>query len=200
MCIVMHVDLENKCVMHANDDNLDYAKMEKSYIDEYSMYLELEAELSKKKDMVENAVYNELSNKCSRLKKGCISLEIKVQQNKESFHNDRCCKNQDAPEFLEFFEINDLKAQLKKKNTTISNLKDHIVTLKGKSLSDCTVLVNNSNVIALEMYKLDLQPLSPKLRKNKEVHVDYLKQTKEYAVTLCDIVEQARACFLLKKT
>ncbi|GKC19404.1 hypothetical protein Tco_1021554, partial [Tanacetum coccineum] len=137
-------------VMHANDDNLDYAKMERSYIDEYSRCLKLEAELSRKKDM-------------------------------------------DAPEFPEFFEINDLKAQLKKKNSTISNLKDHIETLKGKSVSDCSLPVNNYNVTALRMYKLDLQPLSPKLRKNREVHVDYLKQTKEHANTLRDIVEQVRA-------
>nr|GEU62466.1 hypothetical protein [Tanacetum cinerariifolium] len=200
MCIAMHADLENKCVLHANDDNINYAEMEKSYIDEYSRCLELEVELSKKKDMVENAVYNELSNKCSRLEKRCISLELKVQQIKESFDNDRRCKNQDALEFPKFFEINDLKAQLKKKNTTISYLKDHIATLKGKSMYDCTVQVNNSNVIALGMYKLDWQPLPPNLRKNKEVHVGYLKQTNEHVVTLYDIVEQARALQPLDST
>ncbi|GKA24015.1 hypothetical protein Tco_0710048 [Tanacetum coccineum] len=99
----------------------------------------------------------------------------------------------DASEFKEFFEIKELKAQLQKKSTTISNLKDHIAKLKGKSVSDCTVPVNNSNVISLGMYKLDLQPLSPKLKKNREARVDYLKQTKEHADTLRDIVEQARA-------
>ncbi|GKA91902.1 hypothetical protein Tco_0813827 [Tanacetum coccineum] len=43
------------------------------------------------------------------------------------------------------------------------------------------------------MYKLDLEPLSPKLRKNREAHVDYLRLAKENAHTLHDIVEQARA-------
>ncbi|GJT57110.1 retrovirus-related pol polyprotein from transposon TNT 1-94 [Tanacetum coccineum] len=60
-------------------------------------------------------------------------------------------------------------------------------------MSDCIVPVNNSFEIALRMYKLDLEPLSLKLKKNREAHVDYLKQTKEHADTLCDIVEQARA-------
>ncbi|GJW27072.1 retrovirus-related pol polyprotein from transposon TNT 1-94 [Tanacetum coccineum] len=60
-------------------------------------------------------------------------------------------------------------------------------------MPDCTLPVNNSKVIAPWMYKLDLQPLSPKHRKNMEVHVDYLKQTKEHADILRDIVEQARA-------
>ncbi|GKE28277.1 hypothetical protein Tco_1443661, partial [Tanacetum coccineum] len=43
------------------------------------------------------------------------------------------------------------------------------------------------------MFKLDLPPLSPKLRKNRVAYVDYLKQTKEYADTLREIVEHARA-------
>ncbi|GKC94972.1 hypothetical protein Tco_1160414 [Tanacetum coccineum] len=47
---------------------------------------------------------------------------------------------------------------------------------------------------------LDLQPLSPKLRKNREAHVDYLKQTKERADTLCAIVMQAKALKPLDNT
>ncbi|GJW26541.1 hypothetical protein Tco_0040352 [Tanacetum coccineum] len=42
------------------------------------------------------------------------------------------------------------------------------------------------------MYKLDLKPVSPKLKKNKEVHVDYLKKATEHVDTLRDIVKQAR--------
>ncbi|GJZ06174.1 hypothetical protein Tco_0539967 [Tanacetum coccineum] len=144
--------------------------MEQSYINEYSKVLELEAKLSKKKDMVENDVYNELLKRSLRLEQQCINLEITRQQMKESLRNKKLCKNQDAPEFSKLFEVNKLKAQLQKKNTTISNLKDHIVTLKGKSVFDCTVQVNNSCVIAPEMYKLDLEPLSLKLRKNRGVH------------------------------
>ncbi|GKC26946.1 retrovirus-related pol polyprotein from transposon TNT 1-94 [Tanacetum coccineum] len=43
------------------------------------------------------------------------------------------------------------------------------------------------------MFKLDLPPLSPKHRKNREARVYYLKQTKEHADTLYEIVEQAKA-------
>ncbi|GJY68373.1 retrovirus-related pol polyprotein from transposon TNT 1-94 [Tanacetum coccineum] len=154
--------------MHSYDDLVKYEEMKQSYIDEYSRCVQLEAELSKQKDMVEKAIYNELSNRCSRLEN-------------------------DAPEFPAFFEINDLKAQLQAKNTSISKLKEHIATLKGKSVSDCTVLINNSNVIALGMFKFDFPSLSPKLRKNKEVHVNYLKQEKEHADTLHEVVKQARA-------
>nr|GEX77318.1 hypothetical protein [Tanacetum cinerariifolium] len=153
MCIAMHADVEINCVVPTNDNNLAYAEMKQSYIHEYSKVLELETELSKKKDMVEK----------------------------------------DAPAFPKFFEINKLKPQLQKKNTIISNLKDHIATLKAKSVSDCVVQVNNSLVIDPGMYKLDLPPLYLELKINKEVHVDYLKQEEAHADTLRAIIEQARA-------
>ncbi|GJV84752.1 hypothetical protein Tco_1524650 [Tanacetum coccineum] len=59
-------------------------------------------------------------------------------------------------------------------------------------MSDCTALVNNSNVIAPGMFNLDMPPLFPKFRKNRKARVDYLKQTKEHADTLRELVEQAR--------
>ncbi|GKF45822.1 hypothetical protein Tco_0135624, partial [Tanacetum coccineum] len=110
MCIAMHADVENECVVPAINDNLAYVKMEQSYIDEYSKVLKLEAELSKKKNMVEK-----------------------------------------------------LKA--------------------------CLIVLYNSHVITPAMYKLDLPPLSPKLKRNREAHVDYLQKAKEHADTFRDIVE-----------
>ncbi|GKA72262.1 hypothetical protein Tco_0778478 [Tanacetum coccineum] len=83
--------------------------------------------------------------------------------------------------------------KLKGKDTTISNLKKYIANLKGKAVADCSETINCSRVIALGMYKLDLEPLSPKLRKNRDTHVDYLKKAEEHTNTLRVLVEQARA-------
>ncbi|GJS22686.1 retrovirus-related pol polyprotein from transposon TNT 1-94 [Tanacetum coccineum] len=152
-----------------------------------------EAELSKKNEMVGKVVYNELSKRCSRLENHWVSLETKKQRLKERLRSNKPCQNQDAPEFKKFFEINNLKAHLKGKDTAISNLKKHIANLKEKDIADCNESVNSSRVVGPGMYKLDLQPLSSTLRKNKEVHEDYLKVTKEHDDTLCGIVEQARA-------
>ncbi|GKD49561.1 hypothetical protein Tco_1278537, partial [Tanacetum coccineum] len=83
-------------------------------------------ELSKTNHMVEKEVYNELSNRFLQLEKHCLSLEISIQQKEECSQSNKPCKNQDAPEFREFFEINELKAQLQAKTTLISNLKTQI--------------------------------------------------------------------------
>nr|GEV72167.1 hypothetical protein [Tanacetum cinerariifolium] len=160
----------------------DYQSMERSYIEEYEKTLKLAAELSQ---------MNELSKTCSRLEQCCISLELELQHNKESFQNDKPCENRDAPEFREIFIINELKAQLQAKDTTISNLKKHIQELKRKSVADCNESINKSKVIALAVLKLDLEPLSSKLKNNREAHVDYIWITKKNVDTLRDIVERA---------
>ncbi|GJZ12900.1 hypothetical protein Tco_0548130 [Tanacetum coccineum] len=51
---------------------------------------------------------------------------------------------------------------------------------------------NNANVIAPGMFRLDLEPLAPKLLKNRDAHIDYIKHTQEHADTLWEIVEHAR--------
>nr|GEZ36769.1 hypothetical protein [Tanacetum cinerariifolium] len=42
----------------------DYKSMQQSFVDEYNETLVLKAELAKKNDMIEKAVYNELSKQC----------------------------------------------------------------------------------------------------------------------------------------
>ncbi|GJZ23562.1 hypothetical protein Tco_0561021, partial [Tanacetum coccineum] len=139
--------------MNSLAEIIDYQSMENSFLDEYSKCVELKAELSKKKEMVEK----------------------------------------DTPEFPAFFEINELKAQLEAKNNSISTLKDHIATLKGKGVSEGDKSANISKVLTLGMYKLDLEPLSPMLLRNREARVDYLKYTQEHADTLREIVERDRS-------
>ncbi|GJT00131.1 hypothetical protein Tco_0821300 [Tanacetum coccineum] len=134
---------------------------------------------------------NELSKTSSRLEQRCISLELELQHNKESFQKDKPCENQDAPEFREFFIINELKAHLQAKDTTINNLKKHIQELKGKSVIDCSESMSKSKVLS-PIVHLVLEPLSPKHKNNREAHVDYIRISKENADTRRDIVEQAR--------
>ncbi|GKC16722.1 integrase, catalytic region, zinc finger, CCHC-type containing protein [Tanacetum coccineum] len=57
---------------------------------------------------------------------------------------------------------------------------------------ETNVLVNNASVIALRMFRLDLEPLSSKLKNNRDAHDDYLQKTMKHIDTLRGIVEQAR--------
>nr|GEX51153.1 integrase, catalytic region, zinc finger, CCHC-type, peptidase aspartic, catalytic [Tanacetum cinerariifolium] len=47
-------------------------------------------------------------------------------------------------------------------------------------------------VLAPGMYAINVEPILPRLRNNKEVHLDYLKHLKESVKTLREIVEEAK--------
>ncbi|GKA51097.1 hypothetical protein Tco_0744293 [Tanacetum coccineum] len=63
--IISH-DLVHTAV-NSLDAIVDYQSMQKSYLNEYNECVELKVELPKKKEMVEKAVYNELSKRCVRM-------------------------------------------------------------------------------------------------------------------------------------
>nr|GEX44529.1 retrovirus-related Pol polyprotein from transposon TNT 1-94 [Tanacetum cinerariifolium] len=89
----------------------------------------LEKELSKSKMM---------SKSFEPLHKHAINLELDLQQCQEKIKNDTSFKENQSKEFRkeheQYFEIQDLKAQLQDKGIAISELKKLIEKLKGKSM------------------------------------------------------------------
>ncbi|GKB69308.1 retrovirus-related pol polyprotein from transposon TNT 1-94, partial [Tanacetum coccineum] len=65
--------------------------------------------------------------------------------------------------------------------------------LKGKDMISTAVSKPNATTIAPGMYKLELEPLPPKVLQNKDAHMNYIKHSREHADILRDIVESARA-------
>ncbi|GJR31897.1 retrovirus-related pol polyprotein from transposon TNT 1-94 [Tanacetum coccineum] len=72
-------------------------------------------------------------------------------------------------------KIKTLKAQIRGKMKCVT-MHDHV---KPKAL-------------APGMYDIDVEPIPPCNRNNREVHLDYLKHLKESMATLCEIVEEAK--------
>ncbi|GJS79207.1 hypothetical protein Tco_0729088 [Tanacetum coccineum] len=75
----------------------------------------------------------------------------------ESFQSNKPCMNQDYPEFREFFEINDLKAQLQAKTTLIYNLKNQIKSVKEAS-NEAKV---KNDIDVIETIKIELEHITP---------------------------------------
>ncbi|GKE09704.1 hypothetical protein Tco_1413255, partial [Tanacetum coccineum] len=279
-------------VMNSTSWNNDSVNMEMQKCDLYEKCLNRDAELSKSKQ-----AYNDLLKNYSQLEKHCISLEVSMQLKHEVFQNDKSCVNHNAIEIQEYFEINDLKARLQDKDTTICKLKDTIISLskntkkenvshdkcelepineelensvakllsenerlcneinhvkqvfkdqfdlikqtrfrhkehsdslinklnlksmeiedlkaqiqdkvcmitslknnlrksKGKEIVENVVHLPSATTISPGMFKLDLEPLPPRLLQNRKSHIDYLRNTKKQANILREIVEQAKA-------
>ncbi|GJZ41215.1 hypothetical protein Tco_0588101 [Tanacetum coccineum] len=99
-----------------------------------------------------------------------------VEQKDASFQSNKLGKNQDAPKFCGFFEINDLKAQLQAKTTLICNLKNQIKSVK--EASNEAKVKNDINVI--ETINIELEHSVAKLlAANEQLHKEntHLKQT-----------------------
>nr|GEY42074.1 hypothetical protein [Tanacetum cinerariifolium] len=74
--------------------------------------------------------------------------------------------------------------------TEFSNLKAQI---QENHISNCvTMHTIKSKVLALGRYAIDIEPIPPRIRNNREVHLDYLKHLKESVETLREIVEEVK--------
>ncbi|GJV43507.1 hypothetical protein Tco_1428043 [Tanacetum coccineum] len=182
--IVMHADSVLANVLPANNNY---------YIDEYSENLVLKVELAKKEYMIEKKFFDETVLRCSWLENRYVNIELKLQHQKEKLLNNISFNNQNAPDISEIFKINEWQAKLDAKDASIANLRKHIESLKGKSVIEKDDTPNKAKVIAPGLFKLYLEPLSLKVLKNRDAHIDYIKHTQENDDILWELVEHARA-------
>ncbi|GKB23495.1 hypothetical protein Tco_0862896 [Tanacetum coccineum] len=87
---------------------------------------------------------------------------------------------------LKSAENEDLKTQIQDKVFVITSLKNDLRKIKGKEIVDIATQIPSASTIVPGIFKLDLEPLTPKS------HIDYLKYTQEQADILQEIVEQAK--------
>nr|GEY08728.1 hypothetical protein [Tanacetum cinerariifolium] len=91
---------------------------------------------------------------------------------------------------LKCVEISDLNENLEEQGLIIAALKDKLRKLKGKAIVDNVV---TTHTIDLEMLKVDVEPIAPRLLNNRTVHSNYLRLTEEEAVILREVVEQGKS-------
>nr|GEW70214.1 retrovirus-related Pol polyprotein from transposon TNT 1-94 [Tanacetum cinerariifolium] len=102
-----------------------------------------------------------------------------------------------------------LNAQLQEKVFTIATLKNELRKLKGKNIVD-TIVSKLSATIALGMFKLDIEPISHRLKNNRDAHEVYLEKTIENTNTIhglngvieiqnCTLVEAAHTMLIFSK-
>nr|GEX63592.1 retrovirus-related Pol polyprotein from transposon TNT 1-94 [Tanacetum cinerariifolium] len=73
----------------------------------------------------------------------------------------------------------------------ITALKNELRKIKGKNVINTMVSKPNAT-LAPRMFKLDIEPISARLKKNKDAHEVYIEKTIEYADTLHGFIELAR--------
>ncbi|GJW30088.1 retrovirus-related pol polyprotein from transposon TNT 1-94 [Tanacetum coccineum] len=92
---------------------------------------------------------------------------------------------------IESLENSDLNAQLKEKVFAITGLKNELRKLKGKNVVN-TAISKSIATLAPGMFKVDIEPISARLKNNRDAHELYIEKTIEYADTLRGFVDSAR--------
>nr|GEW49102.1 hypothetical protein [Tanacetum cinerariifolium] len=90
---------------------------------------------------------------------------------------------------LKSAEVSDLNASLQEKVLVIIALKETLSKLKGKVIVNEAVPLHSIN---LELLKIDVAPLAPKLHNIRTAHTVYLRHTQEETATLREIVKSKR--------
>ncbi|GJZ21602.1 integrase, catalytic region, zinc finger, CCHC-type containing protein, partial [Tanacetum coccineum] len=99
-------------------------------------------------------------------------------------------------EHIKSMQENDKEEKVKQDMDEIETINielEHIKEIKRENVLDNATTITNATTIAPGMFKLDLDPLAPRLLKNRDAHIDCLKYTQEQAYILRRIVEQAKA-------
>ncbi|GJU87240.1 retrovirus-related pol polyprotein from transposon TNT 1-94 [Tanacetum coccineum] len=160
--------------------------------------------IAQKRNMI-----RELKEKISRLTKKnsdadpTFGLKALVSQNKDLtaklniLHdlNERF-RAENAKFKQHYKELYDLIKITRAKTTDQNNsLLSEIENLKAqlKDNSKCVTIPDSKpKVLAPGRYPIDVEPIPPRLKKNREVHLHYIKHLKENVETLLEIVEDAK--------
>ncbi|GJZ47356.1 hypothetical protein Tco_0601188 [Tanacetum coccineum] len=86
----------------------------------------------------------------------------------------------------------DLKGQIQEKVFVTTALQNELRRLKGKNVLDNASTIIDATTISPGIFKLDIEPISHRLKNNKDPHEDYLKKTIENTNTIRGLVERAR--------
>ncbi|GJW74912.1 retrovirus-related pol polyprotein from transposon TNT 1-94 [Tanacetum coccineum] len=163
----MHADL--KCVESLENEIDELESDMEEFSNMYDLHFKNECDclaqkLSKQTESVSKKVYTELLRSFAKLEKHSISLEFTLQQCQEQMKNDTVCKEKASNVFIkereQYFEIQDLKAQLQDKDIAICDLKKLIEKYKGKYVE---TKFDKSSVVQ--------QPNAQRILKNPSVYL-----------------------------
>nr|GEV08352.1 integrase, catalytic region, zinc finger, CCHC-type, peptidase aspartic, catalytic [Tanacetum cinerariifolium] len=129
--------------------------------------------------------------------------QIQVHKNtirklKAQFSQLKANKSDDTSN-LDYKSLDSQNLQLKETVTVLQErlqkfkVKNEKAQLTKHHKSNCvTMPAVKSKVLVPDRYAIDIKPIPPRIRNNREVHLDYLKHLKESVETLCEIVEEVK--------
>nr|GEU62421.1 copia protein [Tanacetum cinerariifolium] len=153
--------------------------------------LALEAELASLCDKSHQDNQEELINHFSKLKVTKLTEQVtNLQAQNDLFRAENDKINQHYKELYDFIKI--IRAKHIEQVTTLTTKN---VNLKARALEKVNSVSKDQvkpKVLARGKHAIDVEPIVPRLRNNRDAHLDYLRHLKESVETIRDIVEEAK--------
>nr|GFC07691.1 hypothetical protein [Tanacetum cinerariifolium] len=187
-CIFVEVSMKLKQEVFQNDESCVYQNAPE--IPEYFENNDLKDQL-KDKEMTISTINEELENSVAKLlsenERLCKEINHVKQVFKDQFDSikqTRVLQKEHSDSLINKLNLKstkheDLKAQIQDKVSVITSLKSDLHKLKGKATVDNAVHIPSATTVVPGLFKLNLEPLAPKLVHNKESHIFYLKHTQD---------------------
>ncbi|GJW18801.1 retrovirus-related pol polyprotein from transposon TNT 1-94 [Tanacetum coccineum] len=116
-----------------------------------------------------------------------LELETKLSKLRDNVKKD------DHTELVKrFSNLEITRAKHIEQTTSLLNENENLKAQIHENLKVNTIESVKLRVLALGRYAIDVEPIPPHYRNNREVHLHYLKHLKESVETLCEIVKEAK--------
>ncbi|GJU67317.1 retrovirus-related pol polyprotein from transposon TNT 1-94 [Tanacetum coccineum] len=112
-----------------------------------------------------------------------IDKEIVLENKNKELEHIVFYKNERSLKFIDAIDVRPIGGD---------SSKGLLQKLKGKNVIYTVVSNPHATTVAPGMYKLELEPLPPKVLKNMDAHIAFIKHSRDHADTLRDIVKSAR--------
>ncbi|GJS89745.1 retrovirus-related pol polyprotein from transposon TNT 1-94 [Tanacetum coccineum] len=113
-----------------------------------------------------------------------------LQEQNELFRAENAKIKQHYKELYDSIKIT--RAKHTEQTTALKNENENLKVQLHNTVSCVTTNQVKPNVLALGKYAIDVEPIPPRNRNNREVHLVYLRHLKESVDTLREIVEEAK--------
>nr|GEW08789.1 retrovirus-related Pol polyprotein from transposon TNT 1-94 [Tanacetum cinerariifolium] len=191
-------EIERKNILIANDTLIA------NFLSKEVFYIETKSELNVSRFSEMHEAYTVVQARCMELEIELSKLKDKIQKDDHDVMETRS----DVDRTLNFraldFQITQLteKVSVLQEQNELFRVQNAKVKQHYKEFYDSIKITHSvtPKVLAPGMYAIDVEPIPPHLRNNREVHLDYLKYLKEIVATLREIVEEAKKLLLLLVT
>ncbi|GJW14627.1 retrovirus-related pol polyprotein from transposon TNT 1-94 [Tanacetum coccineum] len=186
-----------------------FTKMHDAHTVVQACCLTVEAELSKLKDKIQKDDHNELVKRFSNLEEThsetdrtldfrALDFQITqltdkvtvLQEQNKLFRTENAKIKQHYKELYDSIKIT--RARHIEQTTALLTKNENLKAQIHENLKCITMDSVKPRVLTTGRYAIDVEPIPPRNRNNREVHLDYLKHLKESVETLREIVEEAK--------